>query len=367
MKKTLVALAALAATGAFAQSTVTLYGTVDAGLAQYRSEGISKTGLYNSQLGSSLVGVKGTEDLGGGLTANFKLEAGLNNDTGAGKGSSTNNQSNNVTAGFGRYSYVGLAGGFGEVRLGRDYTSTFQQTVAAVDPFATNGPANASDMVLNLGVTKKQATVTGASNMIGYITPAMGGFGLKVQGFFGENAGNAWNSDLPKDNAGDGYSLTLSYAKGPIYVAIAQMDTKGAAGALGSGVNGEYKQRGLAASYNFGMAKVVYNYGTEDLALAGGAAATNKSNLLGVVVPFGAFNAKASYVRAVENLGAGDNVGTMVGLGVDYAMSKRTTLYTTVSRVTNDSGTAFSAGSSALVSTGTPTSTGLAIGINHKF
>jgi len=163
MKKTLIALATLAATASFAQSTVTLYGAVDAGWTQYKSGAAKVTGLGNSQLGSSLIGFKGEEDLGGGLKAIFKLEGGLANDSGAGKASNSNNQAsgagvagNNATSGtaaatnlagtqgldFGRYAHVGLAGSFGEVRLGRDYTSAFQWGVAAVDVFGTNGPAD---------------------------------------------------------------------------------------------------------------------------------------------------------------------------------------------------------------------------------
>ena len=387
MKKTLIALAALAATGAFAQSTVSIYGAVDAALTQYSSEGVSKTGLGNSQLGSSKLGFMGTEDLGGGLKANFKLEGGLANDSGNGKASNTNNQvsggagaltSVGGTQGlaFARYSYVGLSGNFGEVRLGRDYTSTFQNAVAAVDVFGTNGPADSSVMTLNLGVANKQATVSGASNMIGYITPAMGGFSAKVQAFFGENASGVANS-----NDGEGYSVAVGYANGPIYVNLAQHVTKGTvtpavAGTIAknyadaaSATNGDYTQRGLAASYNFGMAKVVYTHAREELIKTAGTS-TNNSNLLGVVVPFGAANAKASYVRSVQNTGvagAVDNTGTMLGLGVDYALSKRTSVYGTWARVTNDNGAAFGAGMGQNTAVANPTSTGLAIGVMHAF
>lgn len=374
MKKTLIALAALAATGAFAQSTVTLYGTLDAAVAKYSSEGVSKTGLYSSQMGSSLIGFTGSEDLGGGLKANFKLEGGLNNDNGTGNGGlSTNNQTSGVGASqagaqglaFNRYSYVGVSGGFGEVRLGRDYTSTFQNVVAAVDPFLTNGPANLLSMAYNLGLKNGQATTTGASNMIGYSTPAMGGFNAKVQYFMGENASNLPTAANPAGNDdGNGYSAQVGYANGPVFVSIGQMVTKGTA--TSATVNGDYTQRGLSASYNFGMAKVVYTYANEEL-IKLTATSTNKTNMLGVVVPFGAANFKASYARSVNNDGATDNVGTQLGLGVDYALSKRTVLFGTVARVTNDTRADYSAGSANLVTTGNPTSTGMAFGVKHAF
>ena len=111
MKKTLIALAAVAATSAFAQATVTLFGGAD---LNYRNvttgtnkfQGMAQDGIYSSRFG-----VMGTEDLGGGLKAGFHFEGGMAPDVG--------------TSGkfdFQRKSTIGLSGGFGEVRLGRDYT-----------------------------------------------------------------------------------------------------------------------------------------------------------------------------------------------------------------------------------------------------
>jgi predicted porin len=208
-----------------------------------------------------------------------------------------------------------------------------------------------------------------------------------VQVFFGENASNATVNTPPVDNSdsGNGYSAFVAYAKGPIYVSLAQQQTKGVASptvpATAQTVFGDYTQRGLAASYDFGMAKAVYTYATEDLITSATTTATNKSHLLGVVVPFGAANVKASYVRSVENTGAGvENVGTLFGLGADYALSKRTVVYGTLSRVTNDNSAAtsttvaavagnaaYSAGNSGLSTAANPTSTGLAFGIKHSF
>ena len=138
MKKSLTALAALAVCGlASAQSSVTLFGVVDAGLTYQSSTARdpitgasvkqSKTSLGNSAYNSSRIGFRGTEDLGGGLAASFWLEAPISNDDGA-TGIST----------FSRRSTVSLSGGFGELRLGRDYTPTFWNDTV-FDPFGTNG------------------------------------------------------------------------------------------------------------------------------------------------------------------------------------------------------------------------------------
>src|ERR1700712_2795282 len=146
MKKSLVALAALAVAGvASAQSSVTLFGVVDASISHYSSKaelsnplltptliqpvGVkqSQTVLGNSGYNSSRIGFRGTEDLGGGLAASFWLETSMSNDDGA-----------KILSNFNRRSTVSLSGGFGEVRLGRDYTATFWNDTV-FDPFGVNG------------------------------------------------------------------------------------------------------------------------------------------------------------------------------------------------------------------------------------
>ena len=135
MKKSLVALAALAVVGAAsAQSSVTLFGVVDATYAYGSGSVSNKSQLTNSGYNSSRLGFRGVEDLGGGLAASFWLEGSLGNDDGsagtnAGKGGSLD---------FNRRSTLSLSGNFGELRLGRDYTPTFNN-VSTYDPFGTNG------------------------------------------------------------------------------------------------------------------------------------------------------------------------------------------------------------------------------------
>ncbi len=382
------ALAVLAASGtSFAQSTVTLYGAVDAGWTQYKSGATKVTGMGNSQLGSSLIGFRGEEDLGGGLKAIFKLEGGLANDSGAGKASNSNNQPSGAgaTAGvatglsgaqgldFGRYAHVGLAGSFGEVRLGRDYTAAFQMGVAAVDVFGTNGPADASAMMLNLGAANKQATTSGASNMVGYITPKINGFEAKLQAFFGENKSDSTTVGS-QAKAGDGTSIAVKYSNGPMMVAYGTQTTKGTVSLAVVGTslatNGDYEQSGLSASYDLGVAKVVYTNAKESLLKSAGES-TNKTNLFGVVVPMGAINFKASYALSTQNTGvaaAADTKATLFGLGADYAFSKRTTAYATYAKVTNkDGGATYSAGNSALSTVANNNSTGFAVGVKHNF
>jgi predicted porin len=405
MKKTLIALAAVAAVGG-ASAQVSIYGTVDAAVTQYSSEGNSRTGLGNSQLGSSKLGFSGVEDLGGGMNAIFKLEGGLANDSGVGKAANTSNQAANGGAGsltsvggtqglvFGRYAYVGASGGFGEVRLGRDYTNTFLFTVTTYDVFGTNGPADSSAMTLNLAARNSVATSANASNMVGYASPSFGGLRVRLQSFFGENTSNASNA-----GDGDGYSAQVGYAAGPLSASVGQQQTKGTAKAAttttantGTGAvtaatlaqTGNYTQTAVGASYDFGMAKVMFLSTREELIGAQAnsgpltATSTNVTNMIGLNVPVGAMNYKLSYASASQNsgvAGAKDNTGTLTGLGMDYALSKRTKLYGTYSTVTNDGGKAYSAagvngaaGTTVAGSTpANPSSSGLALGVFHTF
>jgi predicted porin len=132
-KKNLIAVAALAtlAVSAQAQSSVTLYGNVDAGLAYVKvkqaGNSDTTTAVESSILTESFFGLKGQEDLGGGLKAIFKLESFIDVDTGA------------TTAGnfFGKNAYVGLAGDFGTVKLGNQ-ESLFKTEAAAFDAFGVS-------------------------------------------------------------------------------------------------------------------------------------------------------------------------------------------------------------------------------------
>jgi len=401
MKKSLIALAALATTGAaFSQSTATLYGQVDAALTTAKGNGITRTGLWNAGLGSSLLGFTGSEDLGGGLKGNFKIEGGLNMDSGIGASSNTNNQptggfttqsgtsaapninsapATRASAGgsqglvFQRYAYLGLSGGFGEVRLGRDYAASFWN-FTRFDPFGTNGVAASSSLTLYLGGANSIATTTNISNAIGYISPNISGFQLQAQAGYGENPSNGTTGTLNADKAGNLTSLNASYAAGPISLAVGTGTTKGTFKAADTtngyaALPGDYTQSSIAGSYNFGFARVMAYRGTEKLQMA--TALKNTSTLLGVVVPRGALNLKASYVTAeVTNAGAKVDKGTLLGLGADYSFSKRTAAYVAYTKVKNDTATSYGIGSGAGRIVGTAaagSATGMAAGLRHSF
>lgn len=404
MKKTLIALAALATTTAFAQSTATLYGQLDAALTTAKGNGATRTGLWNAGMNSSLLGFTGAEDLGGGLKGIFKIEGGLNMDTGAGSASNSNNQANGglvtltgasasstinaatatnttrASAGgsqglvFQRYAYLGLNGGFGELRLGRDYAASFWN-FTRFDPFGTNGVASSDSLTLYLSGANAIATRTNISNSVGYISPNISGLQLQAQIGYGENASNGVVGRLNIPKSGNLTSVNLAYAQGPLSLAAGTGTTKGtfvAAGA-GSALPGDYTQSTIAGSYNFGVARVMAYRGTEKLQMA--TALKNTSTLLGVVVPMGAINLKGSYITAeYSSAGVKQGEGKLIGLGADYSFSKRTAAYVAYSKVSNDTGTpvtnvyGIGAGAGNIVGTAAGASaTGMAVGLRHSF
>ena len=350
MKKSLIALAVLAASGAaMAQSSVTLFGIVDATYAYGSGSVANKSQLTNSGYNSSRLGFRGVEDLGGGMSASFWLEAGVNNDNGSGGTTSTNNQgASGVTGGggltFNRRSTVSLNGGFGEVRLGRDYTPQFWN-LTVFDPFGTNGVGTTQTLNSSLG----GPTTVRASNSIGYFLPGkLGGFYGQAQYYMGENLSNAANK---KD--GNGLALRAGYANGPINVALAFSDTKF--------LSGNIKAVNLGGQYDLGVAKIMAHYNQDDV--KGGN--EGKGFLIGGLVPVGAGEIRLAYsTYKIDTVGA-DPRTNKIALGYVHNLSKRTALYATYAHVSNKNGAAQSLNGS--VTAAGDNSNGYDFGIKHSF
>lgn len=397
----------MAATGAFAQSSVTIYGQADAALTSAKSGANSVTGLFGAGRGSNFVGFMGTEDLGGGLKANFKLEAQYNLDTGAGSSSNTNNQATGglttqtgaataptlnaapadraSLAGaqgltFNRWSYVGLSGGFGEVRLGREYTPTFNAILGA-DVVGANGAGNTLNMTLMLAGQSANlvANGTSASNGISYETPnTLGGFGVKAQLIRGENPNTGTTTTLNAPNAGDGTSVHGYYNNGPLSAGISALTVKGTRVASDAtngiaGLPGDYKQSASYAKYDFGVALATLGLVEEKLITPASASeSVNKSTIFGASVPFGPYKLNANYVTSKYTLGGVDtSKGNQLALQGMYALSKRTDLYATYAVTKNTLGKSYGLGNGAgrmvAVSNNEDKSTGIQIGMRHAF
>src|SRR3569833_204250 len=186
MKKTLLLLAVLGAfTGtASAQTNVTIYGLLDAGV-HYRDNGAdtnNKTwGVDSGQASGSRLGFRGTEDLGGGLAAIFTLESGVNVDDGTlGQGITGSANSPALTRLFGRQAFVGLSGNFGAVKFGRQY-APIRVAVESVDPFGVSGAGNAANFFNVHGER--------TDNTVNYSTANFGGFSGQAAYSFGDFAG----------------------------------------------------------------------------------------------------------------------------------------------------------------------------------
>jgi len=322
MKKSLVALAVLAASGAaMAQSSVTLFGVVDAGYASGTGSGTgssNSTAMRTDRIGSSRLGFRGVEDLGGGMRAEFWLEAGVANDSGQGSATNSNNQAVTglASAGtqgltFNRKSTVGLVGSMGEIRLGRDYSPQFYPD-AQYDPFGTNGVA--SSLIAYGG----GAAAVRASNMIAYHSPSLGGLTVMLGSYFGEN-----NTGAAAGKAGDGNGIHVRYAQGPLALGIASSTTKTAAAT-------EVKTSTMGGSYNMGVATLMVNSNT----VSNTGAVDIKGMLIGAHVPMagGTFRiSSASLKQAAAET-------KRMSVGFVQPLSKRTDLYATYARNNNSGG-----------------------------
>ena len=384
MKKSLIALAVMAAAGAAsAQSSVTLFGIVDATLAWGRGNGagsVDRFQLTNSGYNSSRLGFRGTEDLGGGMSASFWLEAGLNNDNGSGAATNTNNTLTGSTGGggltFNRRSTVSLGGNWGEVRLGRDYTPAFWN-LTVFDPFGTNG-VGTNQMLNGVGSAVNPFTGTAAassnpggfyptqvraSNSIGYFLPRnLGGFYGQAQYYSGEN------QTLPARD-GKGYGARIGYAAGPFNVALGYGRTHISSSFVGlapAGVAGDIRTWNIGGQWDFGVAKLLAQYGRDDVQV-GAPEINGRGWLIGTLVPVGAGEIRASYseYRVSSNVIANDPKSQKFALGYVHNLSKRTALYTTYAYLKNRDGASSALGGSTTAVN--DNSSGLDLGIRHSF
>jgi predicted porin len=334
MKKSLLALAVLGgfAGVASAQSSVTLYGTVDLNARYVKNDGSTKrVSLSQDGINSSQLGFRGVEDLGGGLKASFILLSGINADTG-----SANSQFWN------RRATVSLSGGFGEVRLGRDYTPTFWNTTI-FDAFGTNGLGDSS------GIKQMVASdYVRANNAIGYFLPSnIGGVYGQVMAAAGEGA-----------TAGRYVGGRVGFAAGPFDVAVAYsqerllsvtfpgLPASAAVGAvpplvLANGTGQQYKSFNVGGSYDFGVVKLLGYYNQEKLS-----SIKDQIFSISAVVPLGQGEIHVGGEQSkAEISGVGSNKAKKFALGYVYNLSKRTALYATGAIVDNDSASMLSLGS----------------------
>ncbi|MFC7460536.1 porin [Hydrogenophaga defluvii] len=304
MKKTLIALAAVAATGAaFAQSSVTLSGSLDVGIVRNGAAGT--TTLNQAGNGLNNLVFSGTEDLGGGLKANFVLQQRFNPTNGNNDGTNAGRRT------FQGASTVGLSGGFGNIRFGREIEA-YNDVNNWADPWGTVRSASVAAGAGNVSTGPDLADL-GRSEGIHYNSPSFGGLTVGVTyGFKDQTAAQLGGAAAGTKAL---FSANAVYAAGPLTV-------------MGGLMQNRYDDDAyvIGAGYNFGVAdlKVAYHN------VEGGSAANtaNKYTALqfGVNVPMGATVFSAGYIRSeTQALAAGPKVkSNKLGLGAQYNLSKRT-------------------------------------------
>ncbi|WP_442762558.1 porin [Malikia spinosa] len=309
MKKSLIALAVLAASGAaMAQSSVQLYGIVDAfvGTTQdtIKTPGSkSQTVVESGGLKSSRWGMKGSEDLGGGLKAGFKLEQRFKSDTGALDGVNFKGESS-----------INLSGNFGTVALGRMGTP-YDDLRGKTNAIADTNLSPVGDTIKNAKADYTDKT----DNTVAYVSPTFNGFSGAVAVSFNEDK-------TDKLDATSHTSLKLQYANGPLLVGYGYQ--KEEAKAKGGADDSTFNL--LAGSYDFGVAKLVGGFQTAEYTVANAQVGDQDSYYFGVQAPvakninvyFGYVNSKYDAVKAGDDVKA-----TGYTLAANYVLSKRTDAY----------------------------------------
>ena len=339
MQKTLIALCAAASLGgmAHAQSTVQLTGLVDVYASSMRMSGDAarQSVVDSGGMTTSWFGMKGSEDLGGGLKANFLLTSFIRADTG------TQGRFPGDTL-FSRDASVGLSGGFGSFSLGRGMAPNFLPTIL----FNPYGDSFAfSPLVLHANVPLFNGTGWGAttpadtgwSNQITYSTPNFGGLSANLHYQFGEISGNSGRKNV---------GLNVLYFSGPLALTgfFERAQVSNPVPTLLAATKEDWM---LGASYDAGVVKGFVTYGEAQTKST--PRVTGKTTTLGASAPLGAGKFLAAWANTKMTGGAKRDT---ISLGYDYSMSKRTDLYAIVMR---DKITAFSSGTS------------YGAGIRHRF
>jgi predicted porin len=322
---------ALLAGGAQAQSSVQILGTVDvfAGSLKLAGDAGRRTVVNSGGMTTSWFGFKGTEDLGGGLRANFALTSFFQADSG-------NPGRFGGDPFFSRDANVGLSSSsLGSLAIGRALAPNFLPTIL-FNPFGDS--FTFSPLVLHNNVGLFNATGwgsttpsdTGWSNEILYTTPSFGGLTANIHYQLGEQPGSAGPHN---------FGLNLLYFNGPFAATgfYERDDISNPNTPAPFATNDTKSDWMLGASYDFKVVKLFATYGRawSDVALP-----NTKTASLGASVPIGAGNLLAGFARSERSTGADRRTLTV---GYDYNLSKSTDVYLNVMR---DSVTAFNSGTS---------------------
>lgn len=303
MKKSLLALAVLSAFAgaASAQSSVTLSGGVDAAVQR-------QNGAWNMSTGNSArtnFTLSGREDLGGGMYAFFALNYRFNAATGQGTSAVTSSS-------FFRQSWVGLGGGFGDVRLGR-MLPVLHEFNGGFDPWDTQTIGSVHTGGLGSGLAGSNRI----NNAIYYRSPSLGGLQIHANIAAGDQNVVTGSGSTATFTSGSERPVGLGviYAGGPLRVALAY-DRNAV----------DQKTKGVYGAYKFGFAELMFQWENGDVSPTTDVSVWS----VGARVPVGASTIKVGYRNN------SDFEQKKFALGLDYSLSKRTIVYTDVAKQSGD-------------------------------
>ncbi len=361
MQKKIIALAIASAltAPALAFADVTVYGLVDLSIDRVSDGASPSATTFQLNSNNSRVGVKGSEDLGNGLSAIAQLEGTVAMDAGANTGTT-----NSPTLLFDRDTFLGLSSTTaGTVVLGQ-HDAPYKMATRKLDVFADSLAAD------NRGSTMmgtKNAMMGGGhdarpSNMIGYLSPAMSGFSVAVSSKFGAETAAA------NTTKGSGYSLAGMFEQGPIYATLAYDTIKfGDAGTGDLGATGgaavDDKATALKVGGSYTMDAFAVNAVIERLTYTVAATGADLKNTNFYLA--GKFNisstdaVKAAFTKRGNTTGATDNAKQYT-VGYDHGLSKNTTVYALYTKITQN-------GSDPITLVDNPDPSAVSVGIKHSF
>jgi predicted porin len=402
MQKKIIALAVagLMSGAAFAQSNVQIYGVVDQYYANGSAEGAAGakdqdfSGLNSGGLSGSRIGFKGTEDLGNGMKAAFVFEYGTLDTTANTNSNSSKTGGTLNTNGMDnwRQAYVGLVGNWGTAvagrlqHLGYDFAAKYDAQGASI--FSSVGQLSDNAAM----TTTARGSLGRVDNAVAYISPNLSGFTLKAAYAFGEQIEGTnqytvdrtavTNTITVTDTAAvsspqDIWQLAAEYDNGPLSVGFVYTDVNDFGGTLTGGVSTDQKEWAVGASYDFGMIKPFASYQVSDISVSGAGADTDRTLWnIGARMPIGAaMSVGVTYATLESDTdGAKSLDSDSWGIDLQYALSKRTTVYGGYSKISNDNGLSYTLKNLKGSAQGITAATGsgqdvdqFAVGLRHTF
>ena len=347
MKKSLLALAVVAALPgvALAQSSVTISGNIKTGITRFSTDSVTGVGKIKDTAlsdGSSRIILSGTEDLGGGMAATFQIDNRFNGNEGtSAQGFGTQPQG----ALAGGNTWVGVKGGFGEVRFG-NLDTHYGKGLDEFGARATSLGASSTSLLDYIGANPIAVT-SRTKNVIRYNSPVMSGFSAQVDystaPFQIEGGTNYQTSTtLTTINPGKGQAshAEVNYREGPIYVGVSVWDAKvenvtSAVALAPTAKSGEESMK-LYGSYDLGIAKIGAQYDDSKLKFGSAADQKRKASHIAVTAPMGMGAILFQYTKAQGISGQTNTGATQVSIGYDYSLSKRTSVGVNYSKINNE-------------------------------